>query len=117
MKTRSLGIAFAALLAFAPARGNANAASPAAPADTSSPAVNPGDRPASAPRPAIVPKTAESTPVSAATDAKPRRLARKHHRQYAYWEPFPIYWPHYYRHRLTWQRVTWVQLLLIRSSP
>jgi hypothetical protein len=109
MKTRSLGIAFAALLAFVPARGSANA-SPAAPANTSSPAVNPGDRPVSVPRPSIAPKTAEGAPVSAATDAKPRkprRFARKNHRQYAYWEPFPIYWPHYYRHRLTWQRVAW----------
>src|SRR5206468_11335393 len=50
MKTRSLGIAFAALLACAPVRGFAeDAASPAAPANAASPAAGPNDRPASVP--------------------------------------------------------------------
>ena len=63
MKTRSLGIAFAALLACAPVRGSAE--------DAVSPA------------------------------------ARKHDRRYAYWEPFPIYWPSYHRHNLSLRRVAW----------
>lgn len=110
MKTRSLGIAFAALLAFAPVRGSAeDAASPAAPVNTSSPAASPGDPPASVPRPAIVPRTVEgAAPAATETTArKPRRYARKHYRRYAYWEPFPIYWPNYHRHHLGWRRVAW----------
>jgi len=52
MKTRSLGIAFAALLAFAPVRGSAqDAAAPAAPAKAPTPAVGQSDAPASVPRP------------------------------------------------------------------
>ena len=108
MKTRSLGIAFAALLAFAPARGSAEGAtSPAVPANA--PAANPADRPTSVPRPSIAPKSAEGT-APAATDAMPRksrRHAKKQYRRYAYWEPFPIYWPSYQRHHLSWRRVAW----------
>jgi hypothetical protein len=110
MKTRSLGIAFAALLAFAPVRGSAeDAASPAAPAKAATPATNRDDPPASVPRPSIVPKTVEGTaPAATETTArKPRRYARKHYRRYAYWEPFPVYWPNYYRHHLSWRRVAW----------
>src|SRR5947207_13085240 len=100
MKTRSLGIAFAALLAFAPARGFAqDAASPAAPAKASAPAAGTSDPPASVPRPSIVPKTAEPA-VNDATPRKKRRYARNHYRRYAYWEPFPVYWPSYDPHRL-----------------
>ena len=110
MKTRSLGIAFAALLAFAPVRGSAeDATSPAAPANASLPAASPGDPPASVPRPAIVPRKVEGA-VPATTDATPRkarRYARKHYRRYAYWEPFPVYWPSYYRRHLSWRRVAW----------
>ena len=110
MKTRSLGIAFAALLACAPVRGFAqDAASPAAPANAASPAGSTGNPPASVPRPAIVPKTAEGA-APAATDAKPRkprRYARKHHRRYAYWEPFPLYIPHLHRHHISWRRLAW----------
>ena len=111
MKTRSLGIAFAALLAFAPVRGSAqDAASPAAPAKASAPAAGQSDPPPSVPRPSILPKTAEPAAAPAATDATPRnklRYARHHYRRYAYWEPFPVYWPNYYRHRLTLRRVAW----------
>jgi hypothetical protein len=110
MKTRSLGIAFAALLACAPVRGFAqDAASPAAPANAASPAPGPNDRPASVPRPSIVPKTVEgAAPVETETTArKPRRHARKHYRRYAYWEPFPVYWPSYHRHHLSWRRIAW----------
>jgi hypothetical protein len=109
MKTRSLGIAFAALLALAPARSSAqDTASPAAPS-TSSPAANPADPPASVPRPSILPKHAEdAAPV--ATDAKPRkarRYARKHYRHHAYWEPFPIFLPRIHRHHVSWRRLAW----------
>ncbi|HKU06720.1 MAG TPA: hypothetical protein VJR30_11690 [Bradyrhizobium sp.] len=99
MKTRSLGIAFAALLACAPVRGNAEQA--AAPANAATPA-------ASVPRPPIVPDTTQSTaPATETTVRKPRRHARKHNRRYAYWEPFPVYWPSYHRHHLTMRRVAW----------
>jgi hypothetical protein len=108
MKTRSLGIAFAALLACAPVRGFAeDAASPAAPANTSTPAASPGDPPASVPRPAIVPKTVGAAPAADETTARKPRYARKHYRRYAYWEPFPVYWPNYHRHHLSWRRVAW----------
>jgi hypothetical protein len=26
----------------------------------------------------------------------------------AYWEPFPIYWPHFYRHQVRWNRIPWM---------
>jgi hypothetical protein len=110
MKTRSLGIAFAALLACAPVRGFAeDAASPAAPANAATPAAGPSDRPPSVPRPSIVPKTVEgAAPVATETTVrKPRRLARKNYRRYAYWEPFPVFWPSYHRHSLSWRRVAW----------
>ena len=110
MKTRSLGIAFAALLAFAPVRGSAqDAASPAAPAKAASPAAGQSDPPASVPRPSIAPKTAEPGEAPAVTDATPRKKRRyaRHYRRYTYWEPFPVYWPNYYHHRLNWRRVAW----------
>jgi hypothetical protein len=108
MKTRSLGIAFAALLACAPVRGHAQDGA-AAPANATSPAARPGDRPADVPRPSIMPKTVEGTAPAQteATPRKSRRYARKNYRRYAYWEPFPIYWPNYYRHHLSWRRVAW----------
>lgn len=104
MKTRSLGIAFAALLACAPVRGSAEGA-----ANIAATAATPAAGPASAPRPSIGPKTTEATPAPAAetSSPKPRRYARKQLRRYAYWEPFPMYWPSYYRHHLTWRRVAW----------
>ena len=112
MKTRSLGIAFAALLAFAPVRGSAaeEAANTRAPANAATPASGPNDRPTSVPRPSIVPKTTESAPAPVASETtvrKPRRYARKHYRRYAYWEPFPVYWPNYHRHHLAWRRLAW----------
>ena len=108
MKTRSLGIAFAALLACAPVRGHAQDGA-AAPANATSPAARPGDRPADVPRPSIMPKTVEGTAPAQteATPRKSRRYARKNNRRYAYWEPFPMYWPNYYLHHLNWRRVAW----------
>jgi hypothetical protein len=110
MKTRSLGIAFAALLAFAPVRGSAGESpNTAASANAATPASDSGDRPASAPRPSIVPKAGEaaSAPATETTPRKPRRFAKKHLRRYAYWEPFPVYWPSYHRHHLAWRRIAW----------
>ena len=26
----------------------------------------------------------------------------------AYWEPFPIYWPHFYHRRIHWNRIPWI---------
>jgi len=107
MKTRSLGIAFAALLAFAPVRGSA--ANTTAPADAATPATDPGNRPASVPRPSIAPKAGEAAPAPATetTPRKSRRSAKKQLHRYAYWEPFPVYWPSYHRHHLTWRRIAW----------
>ena len=101
MKTRSLGIAFAALLAFAPVRGAGQTANAAGPANAATPA-DPGDRPASVARSASVPKTAAS-----ATETTPRKLRKKSLRRHAYWGPFPVYWPSYHRQHLTWQRLAW----------
>jgi hypothetical protein len=114
MKTRSLGIAFAALLACAPVRGFAeDAASPAAPANAATPAAGPNDRPTSVPRPSILPNTVEgAAPAATETNVrKPRRAARKQYRRYAYWEPFPVFWPSYHRHHLSWRRVAWFNWL------
>ena len=108
MKTRSLGIAFAALLAFAPVRGSAqDATSPADSTNTASPATSPSEVPASVPRPSILPKTEEAAPAVEAQPRKVRRYARKHHRRYAYWEPFPLYIPHLHRHHISWHRMAW----------
>jgi hypothetical protein len=78
-------------------------ATPAAPAESST-----------VPRPSIVPKTAEPTLPAAEAEPAPRhyRYAHRHHRRYgyyrtAYWEPFPIYWPHFYHNRVHWNRVPW----------
>jgi hypothetical protein len=104
MKTRSLGIAFAALLAFAPVRGNAGqTAGTAAPANAAT-SADPGERQTSVPRPAIVPKTSDA---ASATETTPRKPRKKNLRRFAYWEPFPVYWPSYHRRHLTWQRIAW----------
>jgi hypothetical protein len=66
------------------------------------------------PRPPLVPQTAEpaSPPAAAEPARQHRRHAGRHGRRYgyyrtAYWEPFPIYWPHFYRNRIRWTRVPW----------
>ena len=75
--------------------------------------------PPSVPRPSLAPKTAEPATTPAATrttepDAKTipdqrrhRRYAHRHDRRYAYWEPFPISWPHVYHNQIHWNRVPW----------
>ena len=65
------------------------------------------------PRPSIVPKTAEPTAPAADNETAPRHRHYAHHyRRYgyyrtAYWEPFPIYWPHLYHNRIHWNRIPW----------
>jgi hypothetical protein len=89
----------------------------AAPAPAA-PAAAPGDSaPSSVARPSIAPKNdAAATPDTSAkpqADAEPaprhhRRYARHHYRRYAYWEPFPIFFPHFTRrHGVYWSRIPW----------
>jgi uncharacterized membrane protein len=108
MKMHFACLAVAALLVIGPtlpgyAEDAATPAAPPAATDTAPP-------PASMPRPSLAPKTAE--PASAPADAEPaprhhRHYAHGHWRRYAYWEPFPIYWPHFYRNRIHWSRIPW----------
>jgi hypothetical protein len=109
MKSQFTGVALAALLAIgASLPGHAEDA--AKPADTTAPAASKTDAPASVARPSIAPKTAEPASPPAATEAAPRRhrrYARHHYRRYAYWEPFPIFVPHFHHHRISWGRVRW----------
>jgi hypothetical protein len=115
MKFHFAGLAIAALLVIGPILpGHAeDAAAPkdpaaAAPAQTEAP-------PPSVPRPSLVPKAAEpASPAAAAEPTSPSqpRAAHRHTRRWgyyrtAYWEPFPIYWPHLYRHRIHWSRIPW----------
>jgi hypothetical protein len=108
MKPPFAGLAVAALLVIAPALpGHAeDATMPAAPA-TANQTEPP---PASVPRPSLAPKTAEPAPAPEAAESTPprhRRYALRHWRRYAYWEPFPIFWPHFYRNRIHWYRIPW----------
>ncbi len=98
MRNHFTGFAIATLLVVAPALpGHAEDAAP--------------PPPVSVPRPSIAPpKTAEPAPAPVADDAAPprhRRYARHHYRHYAYWQPFPIYLPHFYRQRIYWSRISW----------
>jgi hypothetical protein len=114
MKSRLTGVALAALLAISKslpghAEDAAKPADTAAPAATA-PAASKADAPASVPRPSIAPKITEPASPPAATEAAPRRhrrYARHHYRRYAYWEPFPIYLPHFRHHRIIWGRIPW----------
>jgi hypothetical protein len=115
MKTHFTGLALAALLTIGStlpgytedaAKPAVSAAPPAAQTETPPPSV---------PRPSLAPKTAEPAPTPAAEPAsRPhRRYARRHQWRYgyyrtAYWEPFPIFWPHLYRHRVHWNRIPWM---------
>ncbi len=86
---------------------------PAAPAATPTESA-----PASVARPSIVPKGDETsarpdTSAKPQADAEPaprrhRRYAHRHYRRYAYWEPFPIFFPHFTRHHgIYWSRIPW----------
>jgi hypothetical protein len=95
------------------------AASLAARAEDAAPAATPTDSaPASVARPSIVPQTNDTaakpdTSVRPQADAEPaprrhRRYARRHYMRYAYWEPFPIFFPYFSRrHGITWSRIPW----------
>jgi hypothetical protein len=112
MRNYFTGLAIAALLAVAPALpGHAEDAAPTAAAPTqATPAATPVAPPASVPRPSIVPKTAEPASAPVTDDAAPRRhrrYAHRHYRHYAYWEPFPVYLPHFYGRRIYWSRIPW----------
>ena len=87
---------------------------PAAQAPAAPPAAQPDAPSGTVPRRSIVPKTAE--PAQPAADAEPaaprhRRYAHRHRRygyyRTAYWEPFPILWPHFYHNRIHWNRIPW----------
>jgi hypothetical protein len=103
------GIAVAAMLSLG-ASLPGYAQDTAKPTDSSAPAAPKTGAPANVARPSIAPKTAEPAAAPAATEAAPRRhrrYARHHYRRYAYWEPFPIYFPHFQRHRIYWNRIPW----------
>jgi hypothetical protein len=102
MKWYFTGLAIAALLVIGPTLPGYAEDAPAAPAATQA-------EPATAP---AASKTAEPGAKSA-PDAQPRhrRYAHRHWRHYgyrtAYWQPFPIFWPHVYRNRIHWNRIPW----------
>jgi len=111
MKLNLTGLSVVALLVIGTALpGYAeDAAAPATPA----PAAEPETPPPAVPRPAIVPKTAEPTATPAAEEPPPPRRHYAHrYRRYgyyrtAYWQPFPIFFPHFYRNGIHWSRVPW----------
>jgi hypothetical protein len=107
MRNQFTTLAIATLLAVAPAAiGHAEDAAP----PQAAPAATQTQPPTSVPRPSIVPKTTEPASAPVADDAAPprhRRYARQHYRHYAYWEPFPVYWPHFYRRGIYWSRIPW----------
>jgi hypothetical protein len=119
MKTHLTGLAVALLLTVAstlPGRAE-EAAQPTAPAASpSTPAATPAEvPPAAVPRPSILPKNAEPAQQPIAPQADDDTAQRRHrhyaHRRYgwryAYWQPFPIYWPHLSHSRIYWSRLPW----------
>src|SRR5581483_3466721 len=114
----SAAVAAAFLLTASSLAAKAEDAAPAPAASPAAPAAAPADSaPASVARPSIVPKTNDTAAKPDASakpraDAEPsprrhRRYARRHYR-YAYWEPFPIYFPHFTRHHgIYWSRIPW----------
>jgi hypothetical protein len=117
MKLYFTSIAVVALLVIGPTfPGHAE--------DAATPAATQAEPPPSVPRPSLAPKKAEPPTAPAASkatepDAKTtsdepprhRRYAHRYHRygyyRTAYWEPFPIFWPHVYRSRVYWNRIPW----------
>jgi hypothetical protein len=114
---KHLSTALAAAFLFT-ASSLAAKAEDAAPAPAA-PAAAPTDTaPANVARPSIAPKTNDTAAKPDASakpqaDAEPaprrhRRYARRHYHRYAYWEPFPIYFPHLtHRHGIYWSRIPW----------
>jgi hypothetical protein len=115
MKPHLTGLALAALITIGSALpGFAEDATPPKEIMAQPPAgkTEPPSPPPSVPRPSLAPKTAEpaSAPVTEPAQRPHRRYARRHWRGYyrtAYWEPFPIFWPRYYHHRVHWGRIPW----------
>ena len=121
MKSYFTGLAVAALLVVGPALPGHAQDAPAAP---TAPAAKTEAPPPSVARPAIIPKTAEPAPAAskaaepetkAVSDERPRHRHYAHRHYWrngyyrtAYWEPFPIFWPHFYRNRIHWNRIPWV---------
>jgi hypothetical protein len=112
MKSHFTGLALAALLVAAfTAPGFAEDAA----APTTAPAAAQTEAPpASVPRPSLAPTAVEAGSQPVATEATPsqRRYAHRHWRRNgyyrsAYWQPFPIYWPHFDRSRIHWGRIPW----------
>ena len=106
-------IAGALLLVSATALpGHAEDAPKAPPAPAASQTEAP---PLSVARPSLAPKTVQAWRNSKEYKENRKigdRYADRHHRRYgyyrsAYWEPFPIYWPHFYRHGIHWNRIPW----------
>jgi hypothetical protein len=115
MRSYFTGIAVAALLVIGPTfPGYAEDAAP--------PAASQTEPPPSVPRPSLAPKAAEPAAAPATgkatepdakstSDERPRhrRYAHRYHRygyyRTAYWEPFPVFWPHVYRSRVYWNRI------------
>jgi hypothetical protein len=117
MKMHFTGLAVAALLIVSPVLpGHADDAATPAKDQAAPAAAQPEAPPPSVPRPSLVPKTAEPASPAATTEpapSSPRRFAHRHYRRWgayrtAYWEPFPVYWPHLYHHRIHWSRVPWI---------
>ena len=122
MKTHFTGVALAAMLTIG-ASFACYGQDAAKPADATAPAVAAppapkAEAPATVPRPSIAPKTAEpvaapnnvetaSQPTAEPAPRRHRRYARHHTRRYAYWEPFPVYFPNFHRHRIHWNRIPW----------
>jgi hypothetical protein len=116
MRVRYLAISTAALMAMAATELSARAddTAPAAAATTAQPSATNDAPPVNVPRPSILPKSADKSAEPTAPQAsdetmpRPRRhYAHRRHVRYAYWEPFPVYWPHLYRSHIYWNRIPW----------
>ena len=106
---KALAAAAAVLLAASQLTAHAEDAPAATP--TAPGATTPNDaKPPVVTRPTIAPKATEAATPDATAEPSPRRLRRYghyHDRRYAHWQPFPIYFPHLYRHRIVWNRMPW----------
>jgi len=108
MKKFAMAVALLMISASAHAQDTVAPAAPAA--SQNEPAAS------SVARPSIAPKTAEpgTTTDVAEPAARPQRRhvhrSPRRHGAYrtAYWQPFPIYWPHFHRSRIHWNRIPWI---------
>jgi hypothetical protein len=109
------GLALAALFVTATVMpGFAEDAAAPAPPPAPAAAAKQETPPPSMPRPSIVPSAAPpaSAPVAEEPAPRHRRFAHRRWRgsgsyRTAYWEPFPVYWPRFYRNQIHWSRVPW----------